>query len=68
MIRVPEAEEIDEVQRLRREVRRLKEALADAHVDLALEEALTELLGEKAGIQDLAAFKKKHGGSGRTGR
>ena len=55
-------EEIDELKRLRERVRRLETALADANVDLALERAYTRIACERAGIKDVAEFKKKADG------
>ena len=66
-IRVEKPEEINELARLRAELRRVKEALADAHVDLALERAYTELACERAGV-DPELFKKKAVGELRTKR
>jgi hypothetical protein len=40
----------------------LEKALADAHIDLAIERACTRVACEQAGIADLAEFKKKAGG------
>jgi hypothetical protein len=57
-IRVEKPNEINELARLRGELRRVKEALADAHVDLALERAFTEVACERIGI-DPEEFKKK---------
>lgn len=65
MIRVHKPEEINELKRLKAELRRTKEALADAHIDLALERAYTELACERAGL-DPQEFKKKGGGPLRT--
>lgn len=59
VIRVERPEEIDELKRLKERVRRLETALADAHVDLALERAFGEIACERAGIKDVEAFKKK---------
>lgn len=59
IIRVQKPEEIDELKRLKDRVRRLESALADAHVDLALERAFAEIACERAGIVDVGAFKKK---------
>jgi transposase len=59
VIRVQKPEEIDELQRLKDRVRRLETALADAHVDLALERAFGKIACERAGIEDVEAFKKK---------
>lgn len=65
IIRVEKPREINELARLRAELRRTKEALADAHIDLALERAYTELACERAGIE-VEAFKKKAAGQLRT--
>ena len=62
MIRVQKPEGIDELARLQERTRRLESALADAHVDLALERAYTRLACERAGIGDVAEFKKKAAG------
>ena len=55
-------EEIDERKQLKERMRRLETALANAHVDLALERAYTQIACERAGIKDVAAFKKKAAG------
>ena len=68
VIRVQKAEEIDEVKRLKERVRLLERALADANIDAALERAYTEMACERAGIKDVAEFKKKIPGPLRTGR
>jgi transposase len=62
MIRVETPEAINEQERLRQRVRLLETALADANVALALERQYTRLACERAGIQDVAAFKKKAAG------
>lgn len=67
VIRVEEAGEINEELRLRREVRKLKEVLADAHVDLALARSYLEIACEEMD-QSVEAFKKKHDGGRRTRR
>lgn len=61
-IRVEKPEEINELERLRQRVRRLESALADTNIDLALERQYTRLACERAGIRDVAEFKKKAGG------
>lgn len=66
VIRVERPEEIDERKQLKERMRRLETALADAHVDLALERAYTQIACERAGIKDVAAFKKKAAGSPAT--
>jgi transposase-like protein len=63
IIRVERPKDINELVRLRAELRRVKEALADAHIDLALERAFTQLACERAGV-DVAEFKKKRLGGG----
>lgn len=62
VVRVMKADEQAEVQTLRKQVRDLKGALADAHLDLKLEAAYVKLACEAAGIKDVAGFKKKHAG------
>jgi transposase-like protein len=61
-VRVERPEEINEKEQLKRRVRALERALADANIELVLERQFTELACERAGIQDVAAFKKKVGG------
>lgn len=65
VIRVEKANEVDEASRLRKELRRVKEALADAHVELALEKAFLEVACEELN-QPVEGFKKKRGGGRRT--
>jgi transposase-like protein len=67
VIRVEKADEADEAGRLRKELRRVKEALADAHVELALEKAFLEVACEELN-QPVEAFKKKRAGGRRTRR
>lgn len=62
VIRVEKPEEINEKEQLKRRVRALEGALADANLDLALERQYTRLACERAGIRDVAEFKKKAGG------
>ena len=64
---VQKPEEINEVARLRAELRRVKEALADAHLELALEKAFLEVACEQLD-QTVDGFKKKHDGRPRTRR
>lgn len=59
---VMKADEKVEIQALRKRVRELERALADAHLDLKLEAAYVKLACEAAGVQDVAEFKKKHAG------
>ena len=67
VIRVEKAGEVDELSRLRRELRTVKEALADAHVALAVEKAYVELACEQMG-QEAQDWRKKQDGRRRTGR
>jgi hypothetical protein len=55
-------EEINEQKRLKQRVRMLEAALADANIELALERQFTRLACERAGIKDVADFKKKADG------
>jgi len=67
VIRVERADEVDETARLRQELRKVKEALADAHVALAVEKAYVELACEQMG-QSPEAWRKKQDGRPRNGR
>ncbi len=67
-IRVEKPEEIDELKQLKARVRRLESALADANLDLALERQYVQLACQRAGIGDVAGFKKKVGGPRPMGR
>jgi len=63
VIRVETPEAINEQERLKQRVRLLERALADANIDLALERQYTRLACERAGIKDVAEFKKKAAGT-----
>lgn len=67
IIRVEKPNEINEMVRLKAELRRAKEALADAHIELALERAYTEVACERMGLE-VEEFKKKAAGKLRTRR
>jgi len=67
VIRVEQTGEIDEATRLRSQLRQAKEALADAHMELALEKAFLAVACERLG-QTAEVFKKKHAGRRRTSR
>jgi transposase len=67
IIRVEKPDEIDERARLRNQLRQAKEALADAHMELALEKAFLTVACDQMG-QTTEAFKKKHAGGRRTSR
>jgi len=68
VVRVMKADEETEVKALRKRVRELERALADAHIDLRLEAAYVELACEVAGVKDVGEFKKKHAGVQSTKR
>ena len=67
IIRVEKADEVNEISQLRSELRKVKEALADTHMELALEKAFLVVACEEM-EQNLEAFKKKHAGGRRTRR
>jgi transposase-like protein len=62
VIRVERPEEINELKQLKARVRRLESALADANIEAALERGYTRLACQRAGIADVAEFKKKAAG------
>jgi transposase-like protein len=62
VIRVERPDEMNELKRLTARVRQLESALADANIDAALERAYTRLACKRAGITDVAEFKKKAAG------
>jgi len=64
VVRVEKAGEVNEAAQLRRDLRRVKEALADMHMELALEQAYLLVACEEMD-QSLEAFKKKHAGGRR---
>ena len=63
IIRVEKPEEINELKRLKERVRKLETALADAHMEAALERAYTKMACKRAGIKDVEEFKKKGDGT-----
>lgn len=62
VIRVETPEEVNEVRELRKRVRELEKALADAHLKGRFDEAYLKIACRAAGIEDLDGFKKKHAG------
>ena len=62
VVRVETPKEINETKELRKRVRELEKALADAHIDLRLETAYLEIACRAAGITDVDDLKKKHAG------
>jgi transposase-like protein len=67
VIRVEKANEVNEAARLRSQLRQAKEALADVHMELALEKAFLAEACEQMD-QTVEGFKKKQAGGRRTGR
>ena len=65
IIRVERPEDRDELERLKRELKTFKMALADAHVSLAVERAYVELACEEMG-QKPEVWRKKQAGRPRT--
>lgn len=61
VVRVETPKEINELHQLRKRVRELEHGLADAHLDLKLEQAYVKLACRAAGIEDVESFKKKAG-------
>jgi len=64
VIRVETADEKSELKKLKQRVKVLEKTLCDSTIDLAIERAYIDILAEKAGIEDLSAFKKKPTSSG----
>ncbi len=62
IIRVEKPEEINERDQMKKRIKALEKALADAHIDLAIERATIRVACERAGIKDIAEFKKKVAG------
>jgi transposase-like protein len=65
IIRVEKAGEVNVASTLRTELRRVKEALADTYMELALEKAFLVVACERMD-QTVEGFKKKHGGRPHT--
>jgi len=62
VVRVETPQEMDEAKELRKRVRELEKALADAHLDSRLDAAYLQIACRAAGIEDVDEFKKKHAG------
>ena len=60
VIRVETPKEVSEVKELRKRVRDLEKALADAHLKGRFDEAYLGIACRAAGIDDVDDFKKKH--------
>jgi len=61
-VRVESPKELSEAKELRKRVRELEKALADAHLDSRLDAVYLQIACRAAGIEDVEAFKKKHAG------
>ena len=62
VVRVETPKEVNEAKELRKRVRELEKALADAHIDSRLDAAYLRIACRAAGIEDVEDFKKKHAG------
>jgi transposase-like protein len=62
VIRVEKPNEVNEREQMKRRIKALETALADVHLDLAIERAYTQIACERAGIEDVGEFKKKAAG------
>jgi len=60
VIRVETPKELNESKELRKRVRQLEKALADAHLGHKFAEAYLRIACRTAGIEDVDGFKKKH--------
>jgi transposase-like protein len=63
VIRVEQPKEVDEKRELKKRVRELEKALADAHLKGRFDEAYLKIACRAAGIEDVDAFKKKNAGA-----
>ena len=64
VVRVETPKEVNEAKELRKRVRELEKALADAHIDSRLDAAYLQIACRAAGIDDVDGFKKSTLGSG----
>ena len=62
VVRVETAKEVSELRTLRKRVKDLEKALADAHLKGRFDEAYLGIACRSAGIEDVEGFKKKHVG------
>jgi len=63
VITVHKPQEISEARELRKRVRELEKALADAHLKGLFDDAYLKIACRTAGIDDVDKFKKKHAGT-----
>ena len=66
IIRVETPEQVNEVKQLKQRVKLLEKLLADANIEIVLEQGYTQIACERAGIKDVGAFKKKQVGKRHT--
>jgi transposase-like protein len=59
IIRVEIPKEVNERQQMKLRIKALEKALADAHIDLAIERATIKAACQRAGIENVEEFKKK---------
>ena len=64
VIIVQKPKELNELKELRKRIRELEKGLADAHLDLKLEQVYTRIACRAAGIEDMEEFKKSTLGNG----
>jgi len=62
VVRVETPEERCELRKAKDRIRELEKALVDAHLDLRLERAWTQIACNMAGVEDVDTFKKKRPG------
>jgi hypothetical protein len=67
VVRVEKQSETDELKRLRDRVQQLEKAVADQFLDHEIDKSYLEIACERAGIDDVEAFKKKVDGMPGTG-
>lgn len=60
VVRIQTMDEADRIKELTEEIKKLKAALADAHIDQTISESYFELACQRLGV-DPEEFKKKHG-------
>lgn len=60
VLTVQTPDEHDRIKELEKENRRLKQALADAHLDAVLYQSWFKVACRQFGVQDVEDFKKKH--------
>jgi transposase-like protein len=66
VIRVETPEQVNELKQLKQRVKLLEKLLADANIEIVLEQAYTQIACQRAGIKDVEDFKKKNLGKRHT--